>query len=378
MVLKTEREPIVKCEMEQEPEDCQFYRVSCVERTDAQCLLHRMTLERRQMIKQMNRMNSIIAQKDMEIASLKSKMLQMEQENQRNSTEADEKVQVPNYPLEPLIDANRNVMRVDDQIPGTSTGAHTPYGVITSPYGSTKIKIEFSPGRVTAQSDAARKAKRHAKKAKRKQKRSKSQKAHDAGVDEPMPSTSTGTVTTRMSAPAAKRIKIEFAAADIKVENVGVNKQPKRRGPKPKASNARVAKKASRQLLRKIKTEPDWKPPSSVSSIVTTYKARAERTSLRKARGALTEMCVPELTDVPIVITDEGEALYEVESIREHRICGDRVDFRIRWKGYSNEHDEWVEYSKMACGLLLNNYLKEKRLYFDASGQLQEDTDNNE
>lgn len=376
VVLKTECEATVKHEPNAEAAEYDFYRVSCVERTDTPYLLHRMTLERRQMIRQMNRMHNIIVQRDAELADLKSRMLQTERELEQKQKECDEKlrIQAANFRLKSLIKSEN-----DEQMPGTSTGAQTPFGVITSVYGSTKIKIKFDPERAAAEAKATH-AKRRAKKARRKQKR----QAAKAAASEPAPATSTA--TSRLSASAAKRIKMEadeFGAGDFEPENCDSSKAPQQRRGRGRskailqmrcAPNGRVAKKAGPKLLKKIKKEPAWNPPGRIVAS-TSSRAHAERTSVRKARSTLTEMCAPEPVDEPVLINDDGETLYEVESIREHRLCGDRVDFRIRWKGYSNEHDEWVEYSKMACGDLLTAYLKEQRLYFDGAGKLQQESD---
>jgi len=42
----------------------------------------------------------------------------------------------------------------------------------------------------------------------------------------------------------------------------------------------------------------------------------------------------------PDIINEEEE--YEVEEIREHRKKGRGTQFLVHWKGYGNEHDQWM------------------------------------
>ena len=37
----------------------------------------------------------------------------------------------------------------------------------------------------------------------------------------------------------------------------------------------------------------------------------------------------------------DGEQLYEVEEIVDHRTSGNSKEYRIRWKGYGREEDVW-------------------------------------
>ena len=42
----------------------------------------------------------------------------------------------------------------------------------------------------------------------------------------------------------------------------------------------------------------------------------------------------------PDIINDEEE--YEVEEIRKHRKQGQKTQFLVYWKGYRDEHDQWI------------------------------------
>ena len=42
----------------------------------------------------------------------------------------------------------------------------------------------------------------------------------------------------------------------------------------------------------------------------------------------------------PDIINEEKE--YEVEEIRKHRKQGQKTQFLVYWKGYRDEHDQWI------------------------------------
>jgi len=43
---------------------------------------------------------------------------------------------------------------------------------------------------------------------------------------------------------------------------------------------------------------------------------------------------------LPIIINEEKE--YEVEEVRKHRKCGRGTQYLVHWKGYGDEHDQWI------------------------------------
>jgi len=47
-----------------------------------------------------------------------------------------------------------------------------------------------------------------------------------------------------------------------------------------------------------------------------------------------------ELALPPNIINEEEE--YKVEEIRKHRKKGWRIQFLVHWKGYRDEHDQWI------------------------------------
>jgi len=42
----------------------------------------------------------------------------------------------------------------------------------------------------------------------------------------------------------------------------------------------------------------------------------------------------------PTIINEEEE--YEVEEVRKHRKWGRGMQYLIHWKGYGDEHDQWI------------------------------------
>ena len=43
---------------------------------------------------------------------------------------------------------------------------------------------------------------------------------------------------------------------------------------------------------------------------------------------------------LPTIINEEEE--YEVEEVRKHRKQERRMQYLIHWKGYGDEHDQWI------------------------------------
>jgi len=40
------------------------------------------------------------------------------------------------------------------------------------------------------------------------------------------------------------------------------------------------------------------------------------------------------------IINEEEE--YEMEEVRKHRKCGRGTQYLVHWKGYGDEHDQWI------------------------------------
>jgi len=43
---------------------------------------------------------------------------------------------------------------------------------------------------------------------------------------------------------------------------------------------------------------------------------------------------------LPTIINEEEE--YEVEEVRKYRKCGRGTQYLVHWKGYRDEHDQWI------------------------------------
>ena len=43
----------------------------------------------------------------------------------------------------------------------------------------------------------------------------------------------------------------------------------------------------------------------------------------------------------PLMIINEEEE-YEVEEVRKHRKYGRETQYLVHWKGYRDEHDQWI------------------------------------
>ena len=45
-------------------------------------------------------------------------------------------------------------------------------------------------------------------------------------------------------------------------------------------------------------------------------------------------------TPPPTIINEEEK--YKVEEVRKYRKCGRGTQYLVYWKGYRNEHDQWI------------------------------------
>jgi len=50
-------------------------------------------------------------------------------------------------------------------------------------------------------------------------------------------------------------------------------------------------------------------------------------------------------TPPPIIINEEEE--YEIEEVRKHWKRGKGVQYLVHWKGYGNEHDQWIAETRL-------------------------------
>ena len=48
---------------------------------------------------------------------------------------------------------------------------------------------------------------------------------------------------------------------------------------------------------------------------------------------------------LPMIINKEKE--YKVEEVRKHRTRGQETQYLVHWKGYRDEHDQWIAESRL-------------------------------
>lgn len=59
---------------------------------------------------------------------------------------------------------------------------------------------------------------------------------------------------------------------------------------------------------------------------------------------------------------DKKEEFYEVECLLDHKIVGKKQTFLVKWHGYDDSHNSWVEQKNLHCKKILQKYLKTKNL----------------
>lgn len=57
--------------------------------------------------------------------------------------------------------------------------------------------------------------------------------------------------------------------------------------------------------------------------------------------------------------TSDSDSEYEVETILSHKIVRKQRKFWVRWKGYPESHNSWVQEKDLKCPLILKKYLKQ-------------------
>ena len=59
--------------------------------------------------------------------------------------------------------------------------------------------------------------------------------------------------------------------------------------------------------------------------------------------------------------TEEEEEEYEVEKVVDKRIHKGRVEYLLKWKGYSSDENTWEAEDSLDCAELLQEYENQKR-----------------
>lgn len=60
--------------------------------------------------------------------------------------------------------------------------------------------------------------------------------------------------------------------------------------------------------------------------------------------------------------TENSENEYEVECLLKHKFEGKHEQYLVKWKGFDNRHNSWVDRKNLNCKALIDNYLKNNNL----------------
>ncbi|CEP07644.1 hypothetical protein [Parasitella parasitica] len=61
-----------------------------------------------------------------------------------------------------------------------------------------------------------------------------------------------------------------------------------------------------------------------------------------------------------ILNEDDGNHIYEIEGILDHRGTGSNIEYKIRWKGYSQEEDSWLRPEMITHEHTIQQYWRRK------------------
>ena len=49
----------------------------------------------------------------------------------------------------------------------------------------------------------------------------------------------------------------------------------------------------------------------------------------------------------PLLVIINKKEKYEIEEVRKHRKCGRETQYLVYWKGYRDEHNQWIAEMKL-------------------------------
>lgn len=62
--------------------------------------------------------------------------------------------------------------------------------------------------------------------------------------------------------------------------------------------------------------------------------------------------------------TDEEDSVYEIESIKNHKIKDNEYVFLVKWVGYSEDNNSWVNEKDLFAKTLLKEYMNSKQIKY--------------
>lgn len=161
-------------------------------------------------------------------------------------------------------------------------------------------------------------------------------------------------------------MKFLFAADPLATSNEnGDNDEPAEEPEANEENDASDAEEADDAEEENDKEEDDDKPLKAKNSKKSTKKKekkaakKAAKKSKKKEKKRVS-LNVPADKVDPEDDTDEDEeeeeAEYEVQNIVDHRYVGKRLEYKIRWKGYSAKDDTWEAKNSLSCPEIIKKY----------------------